>query len=473
MVKTTRKLHKQIGLVAGLFLFVLSFTGFFLDHDDFDFLWNIKIQSSFLPAGVVKKINRSYEAYKINPKNRSHIIIGSRSGIYTSLDSGKTFLHTLNAQVFSIEPARHNFMENFDTLFVATSNGVYKSSNKGKNWKLLSLKNNLVNAISVWNNFIYAVVNKKEIYKINIHTQKFEKLNWEKITYKELPKKITLSRFVRDLHYGRGLFDGILSLYINDFASLVMIFLIVSGISFYFIFKKLKLKKKINKKYLKFFIKQHSSILILITFIPISILLITGVILDHAKFFNPYLKNIKANIKYLPPVYSHLKSDIWGIDFDGQYFRIGNRLGVFKSKSLTNWKLDSEGFAYRIKRSDKNLLISGMGSPNRILLSDKWKVLKNTPHMPKDFFILNKKIYSASFRANNNLPLPRLNKIPLALLFLALHDGKFFSPNWVYVNDFIVLLTIVLFITGFIRWKQSRRHKLLKYLKQKIIKFNK
>ena len=86
MVKP-RKIHKIIGLASGLFLFILSLTGFLLDHDNYNFLWNIKIDSTYLPSAVVKKQSRNFEVYKINPVDPSIIITGSGNGIFISVDS--------------------------------------------------------------------------------------------------------------------------------------------------------------------------------------------------------------------------------------------------------------------------------------------------------------------------------------------------------------------------------------------------
>ncbi len=465
---TTKNLHKIIGLAFGLFLFILSLTGFFLDHDEYDFQWEITIDSNYLPRSVIDKQYRIFEAYKINPSDNSHILIGSRRGFFVSVDGGKTFKKTLNAQILDIEPLRNNFTEQYDTLFVSTTNGIYISYNKGFSWEPLALQSKLVNALSVWNQFVYAVIDKSEIYKIDYTKNHINKLKTNAIGRKNSPNEITLSRLIRDLHYGRGLFDGKLSLYINDFATIILIFLIITGFWFYITFKKLKKRKKVNKKPLKFFILQHSSSIVLITFIPIVILLITGIFLDHNTFFNPFIRKTKLNTKYLPPVYKSLKSDIWGIDYDGEYLRIGNRLGVFKSRNLQDWELESIGFAYRMKRINNELYICGMGSPNRVLRKNKWFTLKNTPHMPRDVYKYNNQIHYFSFRNRETFVLPTFDDVPLALILLALHDGDFFHPLWVYINDLTSIAVIILFITGFIRWKQSRRHKMIKLIYNKI-----
>ena len=105
--------------------------------------------------------------------------------------------------------------------------------------------------------------------------------------------------------------------------------------------KKIRRRKTKNKTTLYFWRNLHSNKLVIFSFIPIFLLLVTGVILDHPDFFRSFLKTTKLSISYLPPVYRDLSTDIWGIDYDGAHYRIGNRLGVFKSADLKNWSLAS------------------------------------------------------------------------------------------------------------------------------------
>ena len=264
-----------------------------------------------------------------------------------------------------------------------------------------------------------------------------------------LKKDITLARFVRDLHYGRGIFDGDISLLINDYAAIILIILGFSGFILWWFIKNIKNNSK-YKNSIKTIVKLHSNIFSIIAIIPIIILIITGIFLDHGKDLNKFMRESIIPNSFLPPVYRTLKSDIWGADFDGTNFYIANRYGVFKSSDLKNFELVSEGFAYKMIREDENLYISGMGSPNRILTNDNFNILENSPHMFKDVFLENGNIKYLGHK--NELKLPIFENVTLYTFLFSLHDGSFFAPWWIWINDIASVLLLILLVTGLIRW---------------------
>ena len=229
-----------------------------------------------------------------------------------------------------------------------------------------------------------------------------------------------------------------------------MIILGFSGFILCWLIANIKKSHK-YKNSIKYFVKIHSNIFSILAIIPIIILLITGIFLDHGKDLNKFMKETIISKDYLPPVYRTLKSDIWGADFDGKNFYLGNRYGVFKSADLTNFELVSEGFAYKMIRKNEILYVSGMGSSNRTLINNTWNILENSPHMFTDIYFENTNIKYLSSH-NKNLILPIFDNITLYTLLYSLHDGSFFAPWWIWVNDFASALLLILLITGLIRW---------------------
>ncbi len=181
------------------------------------------------------------------------------------------------------------------------------------------------------------------------------------------------------------------------------------------------------------------------------LLVISGIFLDHGKDLNKFMNEITIPNKFLPPVYKTLKSDIFGADFDGKDFYIGNRFGIFKSSDLINFEFVSEGFAYKLIRKGDVLYVSGMGSSNRVLDNNSFKVLEDTPHMFKDIFFKDGKIQYFSSH-NHDIKLPVFDNITLHNLLYSLHDGSFFASWWIWINDLASILLLVLLITGVVRW---------------------
>jgi hypothetical protein len=122
---------------------------------------------------------------------------------------------------------------------------------------------------------------------------------------------------------------------------------------------------------------------------------------------------------------------------------------------MKTWKLENKGFVYALKRINNTLYISGMGSSNRIYTNNKYSKAKNTPHMYKDVNIVNEKIEYFSKHSKDKIP--KTENTTLYAIFLSLHDGTFFASWWVFINDFVSVLLLVLLVTGTIRWFSKKK----------------
>ena len=436
------KLHKFFGLSAGLVILILSITGFLLDHDNWNFLYTNTFKH--YPSSLENADKRLFSSYYVDPKNSKHILTGSKRGLYESFDGGKSFHKLLSLEINAIKEASDK------RLIFATSDGLYLKNSQKITPFLLNGR--YINAISIYKDQLVAVEDKKTIYMIDISTQKIKKSLRVNIAKSELQEDIKLSRFVRDLHYGRGLFDGDLSLLINDYAAFVLTLLGVSGFVIWFYIYRKKAAKPARK-----WIKFHANIVTIIAIFPVLILLITGVFLDHNETLARFMKQVSIPHTVLPPVYSSLRADIWSVDYDGKLLRVGNRYGVYKSKDLKKWVLESRGFGYSLNRDGDLLYVGGMGASNRYF-DGKWHILQHTPHMFKDVVKIDEK--KSFFSAHQtDLPLPKFEDVTLYSLLLSLHDGTFFSSWWIWVNDYASLAMLLLFVTGSIRWwmKKKRR----------------
>jgi len=431
MVKT-HKLHKILGISAGVFLLVLSISGFFLDHKKWSFLYTVTFNN--VPSHIKLSEKKLFNAYY---KNARHIIAGGYRGLFESYDSGKSFKKILSLQILSIVPYDNK-------LYIATSNGIY--SYDFKNLKEIALRGDYITSLSISKYRIVVVIDKKELIILDRENLKIIDKKTVNIREEELQEDIKLSRFIRDLHYGRGLFDGDISLFINDYGAIISIFLSLSGYFIWFLIKLKKYPKIIRKS-----IKIHANIFTIIAVVPLFILTITGIFLDHSTVLSNFMHSVKISHSLLPPVYNRLKSDIWSVDFDGEIYRIGNRYGVYKSKNLSDWKLENKGFAYKMIRRGSILYVSGMGAPNRVYKDSKISILKNTPHMFRDIFMDNTQIKFFS-NSQNEFKLPKFKNITLYTLLFTLHNGSFFSSWWIWINDIIAIFLIILYVTGIFRW---------------------
>ena len=449
MVKL-HKLHKFAGLSAGLVILILGITGFFINHDKWGFLYTTTFKN--VPQTTKEADNRLFDAYWIDSKDNSHRIVGGKRGIFESYDNSKSFKKMTNLQCMSIKSDK-------DGIYAATSDGIYKLIDSS--WQFFALEGEYINALSLSKNSIVAIIEKHELIVLQKNDAKILTRTVVEVDSSKLSESITLARFVRDLHYGRGLFDGDISLLINDYGAIIISFLAISGYLIWWLIHK-KSTPKLSRK----LIKLHASWFAIVATVPLAILAITGIFLDHSDGLAKFMKSVTIPHAILPPVYSSLQHDVWSVDYDDETFRIGNRYGVYKSQDLKTWELESRGFAYRMIRADDVLYVSGMGSANRIY-DKSWHFLAKAPHMFRDVMKMNN---STKYFATCNID---MNKLPVFedatfySLMLTLHDGTFFASWWVWINDYASIALILLALTGTFRWQHKRKN-----LKKKKALFN-
>ena len=441
------KLHKLVGLSSGFFLLILSISGFFLDHDKWSFLYSTTFKN--VPSHILKAENRLFNVYYQEPKNSTHLIVGGQRGLYESFNAGKSFHKLSSLQILAAAAAADD--DDSKELYLATSDGVYMLDNR---LHPFALQGKYVTALSASKEKIVAVVDKKEIILLDRKSAKILQKNIVKIDASQLHEDIKLSRFVRDLHYGRGLFDGDISLFINDYGALFLVYLGMSGYMIWWLIYRKK-KAKLSRK----LIKTHANIFAIIALIPLFIVAFTGVFLDHSSGLAKFMKSVTIPHALLPPVYDSLQSDIWSIDYDRRVCRVGNRYGVYASSDFHNFKLENRGFAYKMIRKGDTLYISGMGAPNRVLRNGEYALLPHTPHMFKG--VLESEKGTRYFSTmHTTFKLPQFQNVTLYTLLLSLHDGTFFASWWVWMNDFAAFGVLILSITGVIRWYKKNRYKL-------------
>lgn len=455
-----RKLHKKAGVVAGLFLFILALTGFFLNHDQWKFQYQWTLPNSILPDSVAELDKKLFQAKTTRPGDINWQIVAGLRGAYVSTNGGLEYERTAENQVYALRWLNHQ-------LYAATEEGIILSEDYGFSWKPFALSGQWVNALAIDGNRILASVDKSTLILLNLKGEILQKTGVE-IPQQELANGINLSRFVRDFHYGRGFLDDGWSLLLNDIATWLLLFSIVTGFWIWLALRRTKRHKKntqldkpCNKSLIKKMMSIHSYGLVLFAVPFLALFAITGIVLDHSKFFNKPLKEVHWSIDTLPPVYKTLREDIWSIDLqqdDAQNwnYRIGNRYGVYESTDLTAWKKVSNGFAYRMKRLDNTLYVSGMGAPSRSYSGETgWQIFK-APHMFRDIYRSDERLIifcGHSKKADHKTP--KLNDSTFYSIMLALHDGTFFASWWIWVNDFASVLLLLLLTTGVLRWTKK------------------
>lgn len=123
------------------------------------------LQKNNLFAGDISKL-------AVSPTHQNELFAtADKAGIFQSVDNGTTWQHldiptflTNNPHVIAINP------NNGDEIFIGTDDGIYKSTNDGKTWKVMNngLAQGHIRAIAINPqnpNEIYVAVDKSSLYK--------------------------------------------------------------------------------------------------------------------------------------------------------------------------------------------------------------------------------------------------------------------------------------------------------------------
>jgi len=465
--KSIRKFHKKAGLWAGLFLLVLSLTGFFLNHDQWRFQYDWTVSNTLLPESVAEADKKLFQAKTSRPGHANWLIVGGLRGAYISTDGGQQYQLTSRHQIYALR-----WFE--ERLLAATESGILQSFDYGQNWQPFALEGLWINALAVDHHKILASIEKTTLVVLN-REGGIEHQQGVELPHDELIDEVNLSRLVRDLHYGRGLFDDGWSLLLNDVATWLLIFSILSGTWIWWGLRRLKQRKillpsltdanknRSNKAAnIKQMIRLHSYGLVLFSVPLLLLFAVTGVVLDHSEGLGKPLKSVTVKVEHLPPIYRSLREDIWSVDIEYDeegvwHYRMGNRYGVYESDSLQDWQRVSEGFAYRMKRLGDTLYVSGMGAPSRMYHAETGWLNAKLPHMFRDIYTVNQQnvvFCGHSKKADHHTP--KLPDSSFYSIMLTLHDGTFFASWWVWVNDYASLMLLVLLFTGVMRWFKKK-----------------
>jgi len=489
---TVHRLHKWMGLTAATWLIVLGLTGFLLDHrDTWRWLWQSGVSESYINDVVVDKSESGQiKYYQINPNNPQHHVAGGLTGLWWSGNAGKDWLKTKFIGVAKAPMISTVLFSAENQLWIATDDGLWLSINNGMSALQIELAGSWVSAITINNekNMLTGVIERTELFKYAVESNQLLFIDIKTVNEKSLPKSITLSRFSRDIHYGRGVFDTSVSLLWNDFSAIALIILPISGLLFYWLPKKWKKNKQQNKKVghavkkhsIRWLFRIHGPFFGLLAFIPIIYLSMTGILLDHSKELRGWMKATQVTRSWQTPVYtmSSWQGEIYGvIDYPDNptKFSVGTRLGLFttlddgqswKREKLVN---DKAAFIWTLRRFDKTIFIGGMGSPNLVKENNKpWKVVKKVGHMPSDITLDEKSNWLWKSRHgisagkldsglnHQHIELPATEYVPWFYILDGLHSGIIIHAQWKWINDFIAVLAILLVITGLIRWWRKK-----------------
>ena len=489
---TTQRLHLWCGLFAGLWLAVLGVSGFMLDHrDSWRWMWQGGVTGNWVGQAIKDKSQAgSIRLYQRAAQGPAFEISGGMTGLWWRKDRDSVWQNTV---FVNRDKTPLVYQVLFDekseaAVWLASDDGLWLSTDNGKYVQPYAFAKQPVTAIArVGSNILYAVVDRSTVYKVEIDTRQITRLELSAPDPAILPDAISLSRFVRDLHYGRGVSGVNTSLLWNDIAGISLLVMPLTGVLFYWLPKRWRRRKadgdNINHHYkkhsMRWLFRLHGPSFGLICFIPVLYLSITGIFLDHSVGLRQWMKHTSVSRELQTPVYSlsSWQGHIYGVAADSKTsgISLATRLGLFttydQGQTWLREKLwdDKAVFVWTLRQQQSHRMIGGMGSPNFVQADNKsgWQKIKGHAHMPSDITVqgdglllkTRKGVWLARSGENaikQTVQFPVIQYVPWFYVIDGLHSGLLIHEQWKWFNDLIALLAILLVVTGLMRWWKTK-----------------
>lgn len=490
---TLHRLHKWAGLIAALWLAVLGISGLLLDHrHGWRWLWQSTVSDAVLPGVVTSKAQTGiWRIFQIDPENPEQQVAGGPRGLWWTTENGTFWkqTHFINSTaVPAVTSAIIVKDNNHSNLWLATDEGLWLSRDFGITAHYIALKGKHITALTYGQSnglnatSLLGVEDRSRIFQFNLTNYELHWLNLSPLQKDALPQDINLSRWVHDLHFGRGFLYAPLDLWINDFSGAALFLLPMTGFLFWYLPKRWRRQKPngpaphSKKITMKNLLRIHSSIVGILLCVPIVYLSLSGILLDHGKELRKWMKSVSISQAVQTPVYSMRSwaNEIYAVAAypeDPNKISLGTRLGLFSSKDMgQSWYRESNinGFVWTLRRIDGRLFLGGMGVPNKVLQNGEWHMVKKSGHMPTDittdgsgnwYWLNGKGVQKGNLtepHKNASISFPQTTDVPWYYVLDALHNGTIFTKHWKWVNDFFAILALFLVISGLIRWWRKK-----------------
>lgn len=481
--------HKWLGLLVGGWLLILGTTGLILDHRDWHWLWQPAWPMAWTNHEVARKVAAGVATlYQVHPTQANQRLAGGRRGLWLTEDGGQLWVRAELAQqlehpqIFALLPDPSLAWQR---LWLATDDGIWQSTDGGHHFQRHGLTGQKITSLAADGRELWGVAERSRIFRQSVTDP--EAVTWldpSPLARHQLADRISLSRVVRDLHYGRGLVAGPTSQFINDWGGLALTLLFVSGLAYWALPERWRQQRRLGhrlpttrskRQWMRWLYQGHAQWLGLAGALPLCYLALTGVVLDHGTL-GEWLRPVTVARSWLPSAFDlpDWQEQIFAIAVvpgEPVSLMVGTRVGLFRTADLgRTWQPDPtvQGFVWMLRRVEQHLFSGGMGSPNYHRIgTGEWVMVPESGHMPSDITAWPNGGWSwkspHGFKNMGTIPdpspsLPMVDAISWYDLLHGLHGGLIFHEQWKWVNDLAAVAALGLVITGVWRWWRRSSH---------------
>ncbi|MEQ8509425.1 MAG: PepSY-associated TM helix domain-containing protein [Rhodospirillaceae bacterium] len=493
---TVRLVHRWAGLAAVAWLSVLGLTGWILDHHDWRWThqWTVPdwVTSARIDRLVPGTVMRHIE---ISQTNDQHWIGASERGLWETTDGGATWQdipfegQSGHPQVFRFMPTGAGGL---DLIYMATDDGIWTvsgSADANAVAKPFALEGEVVTALSAGSTAteLVGALHHGTLFRVDVNTPRdVTMIEVDDVTVSGLPESVTLNRFILDLHVGKGFLEQPWSILINDYGGIAMTILGLTGFLFWWLPRKWRTEKpngtlKTRQKILRWLFRSHGPVIGVLAIVPILYLSITGIMVDHIYTLIEYGKSVHLPRENLPPIYQYrsLEGEIrYVIAYPDEPNRlsVSTRFGVLDTNDGgKTWTGDTTlpatlgtdaGLVNLLREDDMVFVgIGTVGNAYRKIDEKEWTFVD----MPADhlaitdvsrqgdmWYLKNSRMISkgtldGGFEASG-VAYPPITGTTFFLFLADIHTGNIVHSEFIWVNDLVALMAIILAITGPIAW---------------------
>lgn len=489
-----RVVHRWAGLFALAWLSVLGITGWILDHHDWRWThqWSVPdwVTSARIDRLVPGTVMRHIE---IDPADDQHWIGASERGLWRTVDGGATWSDIPFAGE-SGHPQVFRFVTPPDGLiYLATDDGLWTLARDGERALPFALDNELVTSLSEGSSAteLVGAVHHGTIFRLD--TANPSNITWievDDVDVSGLPETVRFNRFILDLHVGKGLLTQPWSILINDYGGIAMGILGLTGFMFWYLPRKWRTEKpkgqlKKRQQILRWLYRGHGPVIGILAIVPILYLSVTGIMVDHIFELIDYGKTVRLDRESLPPVYQYESlegevSYVVGYPDAPETLSISTRFGVFTSTDSGNtWEADRSlpstggtdaGLVNLLREGDTIFVgVGTVGNAYRKIEEENWTFVE----MPADhlamtdatrsgdtWYLKNSRMISKGALGGEGnsvfepagVPYPPIAGTTFFLFLADIHTGNIVHTQFIWFNDLVALMAIILAITGPIAW---------------------
>lgn len=486
-----RLIHRWAGLTALLWLSVLGITGWILDHHDWRWTHQWSVPSWVTSARIDRLVPGTVMRHvQVDENDDLRWIGASERGLWRTEDGGASWSDIPfegergHPQVFRFVTTQESKL-----IYLATDDGIWSLDPNGKSAQHFALDNHLISSLSEGNTATELVGAEHEGRIFRFETGQPNDITWidlDEVTVTGLPDTVPLNRFVLDLHVGKGALTQPWSILINDYGGIAMGILGFTGFLFWWLPRKWRTEKSVGQikrrqQIIRWLYRSHGPVIGIVAIVPILYLSITGVMVDHIFTLIDIGKTVRLDREDLPPIYQYksLQGEVrYVVAYPGEPNRISisTRFGVLTSKdSGHSWTVDqtlpetggTDAGLVNLLREGEYLFvgIGTKGNAYRKINDPDWTFVE----MPADhlamtdatrsgdtWYLKNSRMISKGTLESGFEPsgvaYPPIQGTTFFLFLADIHTGNIIHGEFVWVNDLVAIMAVILALTGPIAW---------------------